>query len=56
MAKQGDPAGQRWSTFLRDHALHIAAMDLFVARPSASICSTFWSLSGWLLGSLSGSI
>jgi hypothetical protein len=22
--------GQRWSTFLRNHALHIAAMDLFV--------------------------
>ncbi len=30
MAKKGDPAGQRWSTFLRNHALHIAAMDLFV--------------------------
>src|SRR5262249_27523240 len=30
MAEKGDPAGQRWSTFLRNHALHIAAMDLFV--------------------------
>src|SRR5215469_1721342 len=30
MAEKGDPAGQRWSTFLRNHALHIAGMDLFV--------------------------
>jgi transposase InsO family protein len=30
MAKKGGPAGQRWNTFLRNHALHIAAMDLFV--------------------------
>src|SRR5262249_44048399 len=30
MAEKGDPVGQRWSTFLRNHALHIAAMDLFV--------------------------
>jgi transposase InsO family protein len=29
MAKKG-PSGQSWSTFLRNHAPHIAAMDLFV--------------------------
>jgi hypothetical protein len=30
MAKRGDPFGQSWGTFLRNHAPHIAAMDLFV--------------------------
>jgi transposase InsO family protein len=30
MAKKGDPSGQSWSTFLHNHAPHIAAMDLFV--------------------------
>src|SRR2546430_6450618 len=30
MAKKGDPSGQRWGTFLRNHAPHIAAMDLLV--------------------------
>src|SRR5260370_30242616 len=30
MVKKGDPSGQSWSTFLRNHAPHIAAMDLFV--------------------------
>jgi hypothetical protein len=30
MTKKGDPSGQRWGTFLRNHASHIAAMDLFV--------------------------
>src|SRR2546430_14254859 len=30
MAKKGDPSGQRWGTFLRNHAPHMAAMDLFV--------------------------
>jgi hypothetical protein len=30
MAKNGDPSAQNWGTFLRNHALHIAAMDLFV--------------------------
>jgi transposase InsO family protein len=30
MAKKGDPSGQRWGTFLRNHMPHIAAMDLFV--------------------------
>src|SRR5213080_3374477 len=30
MAKKDDPSGQSWSTFLRNHMPHIAAMDLFV--------------------------
>jgi transposase InsO family protein len=30
MAKNDDPTGQRWGTFLRNHAPQIAAMDLFV--------------------------
>jgi transposase InsO family protein len=30
MAKKGDPSGQSWGTFLRNHSPHIAAMDLFV--------------------------
>jgi hypothetical protein len=28
--KKGDPSGQSWGTFLRNHMPHIAAMDLFV--------------------------
>jgi transposase InsO family protein len=30
MSKRDNPSGQRWGTFLRNHAPHIAAMDLFV--------------------------
>ena len=30
MVKTDDPSGQEWSTFLRNHAPQIAAMDLFV--------------------------
>src|SRR5262245_35038691 len=30
MAARGEPSGQSWGTFLRNHAPHIAAMDLFV--------------------------
>jgi transposase InsO family protein len=30
MAKKGDPSGQGWGTFLRNHMPHIAPMDLFV--------------------------
>jgi hypothetical protein len=30
MAKRDNPSGQRWGTFLRNHAPHIAATDLFV--------------------------
>jgi transposase InsO family protein len=29
-AKRGDPSGQSWGTFLRNHAPHMAAIDLFV--------------------------
>src|SRR5271165_1351756 len=30
MVRKSDPGGQSWGTFLRNHAPHIAAMDLFV--------------------------
>ena len=30
MIKRRDPSSQGWGTFLRNHAPHIAAMDLFV--------------------------
>src|SRR5947207_7032400 len=30
MAKKGNPSGQSWSTFLRNHMPHLAAIDLFV--------------------------
>jgi transposase InsO family protein len=30
MARKGDPSGQTWGPFLRNHAPHIAAMDLLV--------------------------
>ena len=30
MVRKSDPSGQSWGTFLRNHAPHIAAMDLFV--------------------------
>ena len=30
MGSKSDPSGQSWGTFLRNHAPHIAAMDLFV--------------------------
>jgi len=55
MGRKSDPSGQGWGTFLRNHAPHIAAMDLFVVRRSALTCSTVWSLSGWLGESSSGS-
>ena len=37
MARKGDPSGQSWGTFLRNHAAHIAAMDLFVVPTIAFI-------------------
>ena len=37
MARKGDPSGQSWGTFLRNHAPHIAAMDLFVVPTIAFI-------------------
>jgi hypothetical protein len=30
MSKNGEPSGQSWGTFLRNHMPHIAAMDLFL--------------------------
>jgi hypothetical protein len=30
MVKRVDPSGQSWGTFLRNHAPHTAAMDLFM--------------------------
>jgi hypothetical protein len=38
MAKKGDgaPSGQSWSTFLRNHMPHIAAIDLFVVARAAA--------------------
>ena len=30
MVRKSDPSGRSWGTFLRNHAPHIAAMDLFV--------------------------
>ena len=30
MVRKSDPSGQSWGAFLRNHAPHIAAMDLFV--------------------------
>jgi transposase InsO family protein len=30
MTRTGDPSGQSWDTFVRNHAPHVAAMDLFV--------------------------
>jgi hypothetical protein len=39
-AKRRGPPSQGWRTFLRNHAPDIAAMDLFVVRPS---CGNDWS-------------
>jgi transposase InsO family protein len=40
MCRNGDPSGQRWSTFLRNHAPHIAAMDLLVV-PTISLVQLY---------------
>ena len=37
LIRKGDPSGQRWGTFLRNHAAHIAAMDLCVVPTIAFI-------------------
>jgi hypothetical protein len=55
MAKKGDPSGQSWGTFLRNHMPHIAAWICWWFQPSALPSSTYWSLSGWFGESLSGS-
>jgi len=51
----GCPCGQSWGTFLRNHLPQIAAMDLFVVPTIGFDLCMFWSLSGWLGASLSGS-
>ena len=40
MAKKGDPSGQRWGTFLRNHMPHIAPMDLLVV-PTISFAQLY---------------
>src|SRR6202040_4474850 len=40
MAKKGDPSGQSWGTFLRNHMPHIAAMDLLVV-PTISFAQLY---------------
>jgi len=40
MDKKDDPSGQSWSTFLRNHAPQIAAMDLFVV-PTISFAQLY---------------
>ena len=40
MAKRGGPSGQTWGSFLRNHAPHIAAMDLFVV-PTISFAQLY---------------
>jgi transposase InsO family protein len=40
VARKGDPFGQSWGTFLRNHAPNIAAMDLFVV-PTIGFNSLF---------------
>jgi hypothetical protein len=42
MTKKRDPSSQGWGTFLRNHAPHIAAMDLFVVPTIGLTCSMFW--------------
>jgi len=40
MDKKDDPSGQSWSSFLRNHAPQIAAMDLFVV-PTISFAQLY---------------
>jgi hypothetical protein len=40
MANKGDPSGQSWGTFLRNHMPHIAAMDLLVV-PTISFAQLY---------------
>jgi hypothetical protein len=42
MAKLDNPPGQRWGTLLRNHAPHIAAMDLFVVPTIGFVQLYFW--------------
>src|SRR5450756_281516 len=55
MVKRHGPPSQGWRTFLRNHALDIAAMDLLLSRPLALICSMASSSCGWIVETSSGS-
>jgi hypothetical protein len=55
MAQNGDPSGQSWGSFLRNHAPHIAAMDLFVV-PTIGFIQLHVLVIVRLGGSLSGSM
>src|SRR6201991_2644673 len=55
MVKRRAPPSQGWRTFLRNPAPDVAAMDLFVVRPLASICSMPSSSCGSIVETLSGS-
>jgi len=47
MAKKGNPSGQSWGTFLRNHAPQIAAMDLFVV-PTVGFAQLYvLVIAGW---------
>ena len=48
MAERGGPFSQGWGTFLRNHAPHIAAMDLFVVPTLGFKLNVPCSLSGHL--------
>ena len=37
MVRKSDPSGQSWGMFLRNHAPHIAAMDLFMVHSPRAI-------------------
>src|SRR5712672_2804520 len=47
--RQGSPS-QGWKTFLRNHAVGIASIDLFVVRTISFSCSMAWSSFAMLAG------
>jgi hypothetical protein len=55
MVKRYGPPSPGWSSFLRNHAPDIAAMDLLLLQPLASTCSMFSSSFDWSDENLSGS-
>jgi hypothetical protein len=55
MVKRRGPPSQGWKIFLRNHAPDIAAMDLSLSRPLASICSMPSLSFGWTAENWSGS-
>ena len=54
MVRRRGPPNQGWRTFLRNHALDIAAMDLFVVPAFALTCCLHLSLPDWTAEILSG--